>query len=95
MSDSVPSLFTGPAAVCCVRIASGSAGCGAAFPAAGNRQVNTDPSPGLLSTNTAPFWLRTIPATDARPNPRPANFVEKNGSKMRCCTAFSMPAPVS
>ena len=68
------------------------------FPAdstAGRYTRNVEPLPGVLWTSSAPPWLRTMPRTADSPSPRPVNFVEKNGSKMRSSVASSIPHPVS
>ena len=71
---------------------SATASCGGA---AGNRMRKVVPWFGAVSSWTKPSWPRTIPSTAARPSPRPANFVEKNGSNILCTVSGSMPHPVS
>ena len=55
------------------------------------------PWPGALCTAIRPPALVTVVCTMARPSPvpSPAALVVKNGSKIRSCTAASMPQPVS
>ena len=55
------------------------------------------PRPGVDATLTVPPDWSTIPYTVASPSPEPlpASLVVKNGSKMCCSVAGSMPVPVS
>src|SRR5579883_3636643 len=62
---------------------------------AGKRTVKRVPTPGSLSTRIPPPWPRMIPNTAESPSPRPANFVEKNGSNNFARVASSIPHPVS
>ncbi|MNZ92171.1 hypothetical protein D3C78_1111860 [compost metagenome] len=70
---------------------------GAEPPATGKYRVKRLPSPGVLTTSTAPPWVRITPCTTARPRPVPwpTGLVVKKGSKMRCTVVASMPGPLS
>src|ERR1051326_2823770 len=50
--------------------------------AAGKNALMVFPFPKALFTRISPLWTRIIPDTAANPNPRPANFVVKNGSNI-------------
>ena len=53
------------------------------------------PFPGAPSTRSVPLCAWMIPSTAASPNPRPRNFVVKNGSQTLARVESSIPIPSS
>src|SRR5882672_10506980 len=61
----------------------------------GRRKVKVVPAPTALSQVSWPPCSWAISCAMARPRPVPRSLVVKNGSKIRCRRAGSMPGPVS
>src|SRR5690606_25118099 len=61
----------------------------------GSRMKNLVPVVDLILIDILPPILSTVCFTNARPKPVPELLVVKLGSKIRSCTAWSIPRPES
>jgi hypothetical protein len=61
----------------------------------GRKTRKSLPRSGSLATVATPLCALTMPHTVASPIPRPANLLEKNGSKIFSISSGAIPPPVS